>query len=495
MPVLTLIHCGASRQISFSQPQKLQAVLNRAGILFDHPCGGRGVCGKCAVKLEGCISPPNEAELNAGTRLSCQAELLGDATVWLPGEAVWDQIEVGASERYEAPAPMAGSYGAAVDIGTTTVALTLCRLRDGKVLASSTCENPQRSVAADVIGRIESALSGGLPALQEQITSAIQTLLKEACEKAEIPEIQVESFVITGNTTMLYLLTGKDPDSLARAPFRADCLFGLETEILGRKTYLPPCMDAFVGADITCAVLASKMTVNSGPVLLCDIGTNGEIALWKEGKLTVTSTAAGPAFEGAGISCGCGSIRGAIDKVWLEGDQISCHTIGDAPAVGVCGSGLIDSIAAFLQRENIDETGAVDVPKLELSNGVGLLPKDIRAVQLAKAAIAAGIQTLLEDTATKETQITRFYICGGFGAHLNLESAAAIGLIPESFAEKTKVLGNAALTGAIQLLLDCSSRGTAEMLAAKSVHLNLGGNPKFNANYIEHMLFPDIFDL
>ena len=495
MSVLTLIHSGTCRQISFSQPQKLQAVLSRASILFDHPCGGRGVCGKCAVKLEGSVSQPNEAERKAGTRLSCQAELLGDATVWLSEEAEWTQIEVGSADRYAAPAPMDGEYGAAVDIGTTTMALSLCRLHDGKVLASSACENPQRSVAADVIGRIESALSGGLPSLQEQVTSAVQTLVKEACEKAQIPESKVESLVITGNTTMLYLLTGRNPDSLARAPFRAECLFGMETDILDRKTYLPPCMDAFVGADITCAVLSANMTDHSGPVLLCDIGTNGEIALWKDGKLTVTSTAAGPAFEGAGISCGCGSILGAIDKVWIEGDGISCHTIGDAPAVGVCGSGLIDAIAAFLQREDIDETGAVDAEELKLTEAVELLPRDIRAVQLAKAAIAAGIQTLLEATDTKETEITRFYICGGFGAHLNLQSAVTIGLIPESFREKTAVLGNAALSGAVQMLLNCNCRETAETLTAKSVHLNLGGNPKFNENYIEHILFPDIFDL
>lgn len=495
MSVLTLICNGTNRQISFAQPQKLQAVLSRAGILFDHPCGGRGVCGKCTVRLEGCVGEPNEAERKAGTRLSCQAELLGDATVWLSDEAAWAQIEGENAACYEAPAPMAGRYGAAVDIGTTTMALTLCSLSDGRVLAASACENPQRSVAADVIGRIESALAGGLDNLQTMAVSAVQTLLTEACNHADIPENQVDALVITGNTTMLYLLTGKNPDALARAPFQADCLFGFETEILDRKTYLPSCMDAFVGADITCAVLSSRMTELTGPTLLCDIGTNGEIALWKDGKLTVTSTAAGPAFEGAGISCGCGSIQGAIDKVWMDGERVVCHTIGEKAAVGVCGSGLIDAIAVFLQNEAIDETGAMDEPKLELMNGVGLLPKDIRAVQLAKAAIAAGIQTLLETTGTDETEISQFYVCGGFGAHLNLESASAIGLIPEAFVEKTKVLGNAALSGAVKLLLNCNDRKTAETLAENSFHLNLGGNPKFNENYIEHMLFPDIFEL
>ena len=494
MPVLTLIQNGCRREIPFSGPQPLHEVLRNAGVLVDHPCGGKGRCGKCAVELEGAVSEPNEAEKAAGTRLSCQAVLCGDAVVRLQDTEAFQQIETATGAQL-ARAPMAGRYGAAVDIGTTTMALTLCRLSDGAVLASSACGNPQRSVAADVIGRIEAALSGSLASLQDMVLSAVETLLREACQSAAVPEDQVDAMIITGNTTMLYLLTGKDPVTLSRAPFRVDCLFGEETTLLGRKTFLPPCMDAFVGADITCAVLASAMTELPGPVLLCDIGTNGEIALWKDGTLTVTSTAAGPAFEGAGISCGCGSIRGAIDRVWLENGEVCCHTIGDAAPAGLCGSGLIDAIAVFLQREDIDETGAVDDPDLPLMGEVRLLPRDVRAVQLAKAAIAAGIQTLLETTETDEAEITHFFICGGFGAHLDLHSAAAIGLIPESLVEKTKVLGNGALAGAVQLLLDCGTRQQAEALAAASVHLNLGGNPKFNENYIEQMLFPDMTDL
>ena len=291
---------------------------------------------------------------------------------------------------------------------------------------------------------------------------------------------------------MLYLLTGRDPEPLSHAPFRADCLFGCDTTILGRRTYLPPCMDAFVGADITCAVLASRMTETPVTALLCDVGTNGEIALWKDKTLHVTSTAAGPAFEGAGISCGCGSIRGAIDKVWLDGEKVWCHTIGDTTAVGLCGSGLIDAIAALLKTEDIDETGAMEEEELPLAESVRLLPKDVRAVQLAKAAIAAGIQTILEASETTESEITEFIICGGFGSHLNLQSAADIGLIPEALIHKATVAGNAALSGALQLLLDRSSRQKAEQIAASSQHFNLGGNPNFNENYIDQMFFPEV---
>ena len=490
MPVLTLIRNGSRQEIPFFGQQKLHQILREEGILLDHPCGGKGTCGKCAVELEGCVSEPNEAEKAAGTRLSCQAVLYGDATVRLNGETSLEQIELG-GDTFTALSPMSGRYGAAVDIGTTTMALKLCRLRDGSVLATVGCGNPQRDIAADVIGRIEAAMAGSLGSLQEMVEKAIESLLLDACKLAGLPAEQVDVLVITGNTTMLYLLTGKDPTPLSRAPFRADCLFGYEARILNRKAYLPPCMDAFVGADITCAVLSSRMTAIPGPALLCDIGTNGEIALWKDGTLYVTSTAAGPAFEGAGISCGCGSVRGAIDKVWLENGNLCVHTIGDVPAVGLCGSGLIDAIAAFLTREDISETGAMDAQELSLAENIRLVRKDVRAVQLAKAAIAAGIQTLLETTETKETDITDFFICGGFGAHLNLKSAVDIGLIPQTLANKAKVLGNGALSGAVKMMLDRGCHAAAETLAASARQMNLGGNPQFNENYIEHMLFPE----
>ena len=488
MAVLTLYYNESRREISFDAPVPLHEILRSAGIPADHPCGGKGRCGKCAVKLEGQVAAPTEAEIAAGTRLSCQAVLTGDATVWLAHTSL-TQIET-ANNSFASIAPMPGEYGAAVDIGTTTIALTLCSLSDGRILASAAVENPQRTIAADVIGRMEAAMAGKLPLLQEMVTDAVRSLLEAACRDADISESLVESLVITGNTTMLYLLTGKDPEPLSHAPFKADCLFGYETEILGKRAYLPPCMDAFVGADITCAVLTSTMTETDQPSVLCDIGTNGEVALWKDGKLSVTSTAAGPAFEGAGISCGCGSIPGAIDKVWLEKGQVCCHTILDAPAVGLCGSGLMDAVSVFLKTEDIDETGAAE-DDLPLTETVHLIPRDIRAVQLAKAAIAAGIQTLLDTTDTDESQLSDFYICGGFGAHLDLNSAANIGLIPRSLVAKARVLGNAALSGALQLLLDTGCRKKAEQLAAASHQLNLGGNPKFNENYIDQMFFPE----
>ncbi len=489
MGKLTIWQNGIAHETVFDGTPLLQAVLTQAGFAVDLPCGGLGRCGKCAVKLEGAVSEPNESEQKAGTRLSCQAILLGDCQVWLP-DTQNNRIEVSAQEM-STENPLGEGIGAAIDIGTTTVVLKLYDLTTGKVLATAARMNPQRSVAADVMGRIGAALNGQAQMLQDQIVNAIEQLLLEACHSAGVDAKTVDIMVIAGNTTMLYLLTGKNPDCLSHAPFHADTLFGLEAELLGMRVYYPACMNAFVGADITCAVLASGMQNHPETALLCDIGTNGEIGLWKDGQLYVTSTAAGPAFEGAGISCGCGSVDGAIDRVWAEDGKVHCHTIGEVPAVGICGSGLIDAIAAFLETEDIDETGACEEDELPLANGICLQSKDVRTVQLAKAAIAAGIQTLLETAGVSEDEITTLYIAGGFGSHLNVASAAAIGLIPSSLQQRVQVIGNASLTGAAMILLNAHQKQAAQALAEKSQHVNLGGNPKFNQNYMEQMLFGD----
>ena len=484
MPELVIWQNGKSRVVRFDGTPVLDAVLHGENIYTPHPCGGRGSCGKCAVELSGAVSEPNDFEKRAGMRLSCQAVLLGDAVALLPDEKQDQQIETSTGEMPDVLCPMEGRIGAAVDIGTTTVAVKAYDLATGACIGTAAGLNPQGTVAADVMGRIEAAMKGSLNLLAEQITEAVEKLLEAA---GAMPDV----LVITGNTTMLYLLTGRDPECLSHAPFIADTLFDTDTEILGQKAYLPPCMNAFVGADITTAVLASGMCEKAETALLCDIGTNGEMALWKDGKLYVTSTAAGPAFEGAGISCGCGSINGAIDRVWLEDGEICVHTLGDAEAVGVCGSGLIDAIAAGLLSEQIDETGAMDDDELVLSGNVALEPRDVRAVQLAKAAIAAGMEMLLETAGAEMDEVSTLYIAGGFGSHLNVESAVTIGLLPQALKDKAKILGNAALSGAVQVLLNRHAREALSAIATKSEHVNLGGDPKFNEMYIEKMFFGD----
>ncbi len=490
MPVLT-VHQGFQKtELTADAGTPIGRILAQSGILTPQPCGGRGVCGKCAALMEGELSEPTAEERRAGARLICQAVLMGDASITIPQVHPMDQIETG-SMNVVPEQPLGEGVGAAVDIGTTTLALRLFDLQTGRCLGVSSMANPQIAVAADVIGRIGAAMDGRLENLRSMIVSAIETLVAQSAAQAGIEPVAVQTLAVTGNTTMLYLLTGRNPEQLSHSPFEADCLFDETVQLGSRTAYLPPCLHAFVGADITCAVLASGMMKKNDIALLCDVGTNGEIALWKDGVLYVASTAAGPAFEGAGITCGCGSIPGAIDRVAVKNGVLEVSTIRQQPAVGLCGSGLVDAVAAMLELEWVDETGAMDDDEVTLKDGVVLKQADIRAVQLAKAAVAAGIECLLKTAGVRHEQVQQVYLAGGFGSHLNLTNAARIGLLPESLIARTKVIGNAALDGTVMTLLRGESLQELRRIASCARHVDLGGNPVFNEQYVEQMFFPE----
>ena len=484
MYTLTVFSANRKYTVGFEGTPTVREVLEKNGILMSHPCGGSGRCGKCIIEISGDISAPDERERAFGCRLSCRTRLFGDAAVTLCADA--DLMAEGSAQSIRGIGHSGPFIGAAVDIGTTTVALSVYDLITGKCLAAVTGRNPQTAVAADVIGRISAACSGQLLFLQDEIVSCICSLLDKTGYRD-----RVDKWCITGNTTMLYLLRGRDPSSLSAAPFCADHLFGEQTEFLDRPLYLPECIHAFVGADITCAVLESQMCDQQEISLLCDIGTNGEIALWKNGKLYVASTAAGPVFEGDGISCGCQSVRGAVESVVWRCGVPEVQTIGNLPAVGLCGSGVIDTVACLLDNGLVDETGAMEDESVAICDNIVFKRQDVRSVQLAKAAIAAGIQTLLQLTDTKEDEISRFYIAGGFGSHLNIDSAVRIGLFPAVLKNRVKILGNAALKGAAAMLTSEKLKEKSHAVVCNAECVSLGGMPEFNENYIEQMAFPE----
>jgi len=487
MPRLTVIKDNKQTNISFSGAPILQDVLVENGITVVSPCGGKGTCGKCRVLLSGDVSEPDEREIKAGCRLACRTVLYGDCTVTLiANEDNFANIQTDTVLSDLGNAERSWKYGIAMDIGTTTVVLKLFSSK-GELLGEASAVNPQRSISADIIGRIDAALKGKADILKEQIDGCINRLTLKVCGEAGIAPECIDRRIITGNTAMLYLYTMRSPKSIAAAPFKSETLFGEWMD----NSYLPRCMNAFVGADITCAVLASEGCESDKIFLLCDIGTNGEIALWKNGTLYVTSTAAGPAFEGAEISCGCGSINGAVDKVWAENGKIKAHTIGNERAIGICGSGLVDAVSVFLENGYIDKTGSITKPLILAANGgiIELTPEDICAVQLAKAAIAAGIETVLKLSETRLTDISHFYIAGGFGSRLSLNNAARIGLIPGEITEKARIIGNAALSGAIMMLFDDGKIQRSMEIAESSKHITLGGNEAFNSAYIKNMMF------
>ena len=474
------------------------------------PCGGHGKCGKCKVRAAGALSPVTAAErhfltddeLAAGMRLACQTFAEGNVELTLPdAERAARIITDGELPQY-ALAPGFTAYGAAVDIGTTTVAATLYDAR-GTRLAQASALNPQRRWGADVISRMEAALAGEATELSAAIRAEICGLLTSLATQAGIGTECIDGAVITGNTVMLHLLAGVNTEPLTHAPFIASELFGrtlraaeLELSPLSPETpiYLPRCIAAFVGADITSALLAAEAYSAGHTELLTDIGTNGEMVLNIDGRLLACSTAAGPAFEGAGISMGMGGSAGAIDRVYLAEDNsespFQVHVIGDVAPVGICGSGLIDAVAGLLETEAIDETGFMEDAPAMLTPPVCLTQADIRAVQLAKSAVHAGIRTLLKTAGLRPDNIETLYIAGGFGNSLNVDNAGRIGLIPAELTSRVRSVGNAALAGASLMLLSLPKRAESEALAKKVEVVELSNDPVFANEFMEQMMFP-----
>jgi uncharacterized 2Fe-2S/4Fe-4S cluster protein (DUF4445 family) len=383
---------------------------------------------------------------------------------------------------------MAGRYGAAVDLGTTTVAARVYDLQTGQPLGEHALVNPQTAVAADVMGRLSAALAGGGARLRAMAEAAVRAAVDGACRAAGVP--RAEQLCIAGNTVMLTLLTGRDPAPLAVAPFKAACLFGFTEAVCGLPAYLPPCAGAFMGADMTCAALAAGLADGGETALLCDIGTNGELMLRHADALYAASAPAGPAFEGGQISRGVGGVRGAIDRVWVEGGGLGCHVIGGGRAIGVCGSGVIDTVAALLALGLVDATGAAEAEAFPLTDGVAFTAADVRALQLAKAAVCAAAGMLLTAAGAQPPQVRRVYLAGGFGSHVRVAGAAAIGLLPAQLMLRAEAVGNAALAGAARLLLDGNQRVRAQRIAADAKVLQLGGDERFEERFMAAMAFP-----
>ncbi len=488
MPKLTIRRGPVEKEYVFSGTPLLADALAAAGFSLPLPCGGRGTCGNCAVlSLTGAASPPNGAERRAGRRLACQARLTGDCAAELPPEREWTVIETDAAEPVRG-FPMAGRIGAAVDLGTTTVAARVYDLAAGRSLGEAAAVNPQTAVSADVMGRVSAALAGNGERLRALALEAVGKTVAEACARAGAAA--AEALTVTGNTAMLYLLTGRGPQTLAAAPYRADCLFGFEEPVDGVPAYLPPCAGAYMGADLTCAALATGLCGGPETTLLMDIGTNGELMLWHGGRLYAASAAAGSAFEGGEISQGLGGVTGAIDRVWVENGRLGSRVIGNVEAAGLCGSGLIDAVAALLRLGRIDRTGVLDAPSVIIAGGVRLTAGDVRALQLAKAAVAAGVETLLAAAGITPAQVKRLWLAGGFGSRLSVSSAVAVGLIPAALAGRAQAVGNAALAGAAALLLDTRLREKAERIARETELVPLGGDPGFESRFLAAMDFP-----
>ena len=296
------------------------------------------------------------------------------------------------------------------------------------------------------------------------------------------------------------LLRGLDVHDIALAPFQARHRFGeyVPASELGLpwgadcRVYLPPCISAYVGADITCGLLACGALQADGPALLADVGTNGEMALLSGGTIYCCATAAGPAFEGVGISCGSGAVPGAIDAVTVSDGALRVHVIGGGAARSLCGSGLLDAVAALRQLELVEDSGFMEEDALSLPPGVALLRRDIRAFQLAKSAVCAGVDTLLHTAGLRAPEVKTVWLAGGFGCRLLPESAGAVGMLPLPLVPSVRPVGNAAAAGAALLL--CARRFEPELAAitAASRVVELAADPVFQERFVEDMLLSEV---
>jgi len=490
--------------------------LRKLGYKIDAPCGGNGKCGKCRAKVCGALSPKSSEEkaLPDGWRLLCTAKIIGDIEVYLE-EDQKAQVEIGRfNKTINYLCDRGTGYGISVDIGTTTVVAYLIRLEDGKCLSVRGNRNSQRPYGADVISRIDfSRNPSNMEKLHRAICDQIEEMITEMAQEVSVPTESIRIVTIAGNNTMELLFAGISPESLAEYPFTSPDLFGHDvpnpfSSISPERILMVQSVQSFVGGDITAAILASQMYQKEPISLLLDIGTNGEMVLGNQYGMLCCATAAGPAFEGANITCGMPGLEGAVDRVSIESDGITYHTIGNQKAVGICGSGLIDLLAVLVRIGAVDETGRL-LPPDEAPNEVipfieeddkGVLfrlpesrviltAEDVRKLQLAKAAIRAGIETLVAEKHISKKDIDCFYLAGGFGCHIDPKSASEIGLFPNELLSKVELIGNGSAEGAYRV--SCSEKQEAELsiIIKKCQYVDLSTNAIWNDQYIENMMF------
>lgn len=390
--------------------------------------------------------------------------------------------------------------GIAIDIGTTTLAARLLDLSSGKTLASAVSMNRQRTIGVDVISRIEAANRGKEQQLKELIEADLRKLFHALLEQAKADAAALQQIILSGNTTMGHLLLGYSCEGLGSFPFRP---VNLE---LVHKTYQDSCdvwlmsgISAYVGGDIVSGLYACDFDRSEEINLFIDLGTNGEMALGNSHRLLTTSVAAGPAFEGGNISCGTGSISGAISHVHIEADgRISLETIQNQIPVGICGTGIIELTAELFKTGQIDETGLLAEAYFEEGYPVTITPqgneitftqRDIREVQMAKSAVRAGVEILLKRYGIGYETIAHVYLAGGMGFSLNSDAAVSIGLLPVQLKDKLLTVGNTSLAGAVRALTDEHWQERVQKIRQISKELVLANEPEFPAYYVKYMMF------
>ncbi len=488
-------------------------ILRRSGVFLSADCGGLGTCGRCRIRItdsSACPEPTDaerelisDAELDEGVRLACSlraGEMQDRAEDWesgleveIPaGSLIHDMpFTAGIDMEITSLKQLGPSEVIAVDYGTTVISGALVDLNLG-VTGEASVINHQKAYGADVISRIRAANSGYLEELRHVSWDDLEEL---ALKLGRDPERA--RYIISGNTVMGHLISGFSCKGLGEYPYTPVDVSLRRDE---NKTFLPG-VSAFVGADVVSGICACSLDQAGEPWLYVDIGTNGEMALGTGSRIVTASAPAGPAFEGGGLSCGVPAAAGAVCGAVITGSKPFPYIIGSDPGdgavkaspAGICGSGAIDIAAELRKNRLIDENGTLAEEFSEdgfrIADGVCVTQKDIREIQKAKAAIRAGIETLIAESGVKIEDIRKLVIAGSFGESINMDNAAGIGLIPEELLRVSGTAGNASLTGATLYALDPGFGPRLEKAASSAETVELSETPEFSARYISYMGF------
>ena len=510
------------------QQKNLLEMLQEKNEYISAPCNGNGICGKCIVRYKSGATEPtkqdreflSEKQLEQGYRLACQSYPTEEYKVEIPEleetievlsqwenqrtEEILKNTAEGTAEKTEN-----ALYGICIDIGTTTLAALLVNLETEADCQTAVSVNHQRAYGSDVLSRISASNSGKKWEIQRCIRQDLQKLIRELLQKEKITEQQIQRIVIAGNTTMCHLLRGFSCETLGVAPFLPVDLSWMEgsaADFLGMKeldtkVVILPGISAFVGADIMAGIAKMNMHRSEGYHLLLDIGTNGEMVLGNCRHMYVTSTSAGPAFEGGNISCGMAGIPGVISHVFMEetgkaGFQVIGETDGEnkkQQAIGICGTGMIDLVYELREHQMIDEHGTYSDlyfdTGYELAEKVKFTQNDIRELQMAKAAIRAGVDILVKKAGIAFDEVDNCYLAGGFGTKIDIKKAAGIGLIPKELEMKTIPAGNTVLAGTKEVLLGRISKEELEKIQTMADVINLAEENDFEELYLSYMDF------
>ncbi len=530
---ITVIAGGKKIRTTLLKEMTLLEGLREQGWGVETHCNGAGYCGKCKVLMSGKVPEPgsiekeliSQKELQKGIRLACRVKSLDGMVVHLPEKTKTGyQIEQGfrcRKDKWETDSIAKSnsivnikkngentSYGIAVDIGTTTIVLALVDLVTGKTVELFSFLNPQREFGDDVITRIQFASTKDKVILTRLIRESLIRAVTGLVKKNDISVEQIREFTMAGNTTMIHLLLGLPVKSLAISPFKPVTFNSVNlpaAEILNddfssAEMHIFPGVSAYVGPDIVSGMYNRSFEDLKEITLFVDLGTNGEIVLGDMEKILCVSAAAGPAFEGARISCGTGCVSGAISYAGINKGKVWYSTIKQQPAVGLCGSGLVDLVAASLDAGIIDKSGLMKpeyrkdglfIEKDSDGNEMRLTQKDIRELQLAKSAIRAGIEILIEEFDVTNNDIRKVYLAGGFGNYINADSAVRIGLLPKKLRNHIVLAGNSSLGGAVDSLLNPDREEKVKKILKKVHYIELSSNRDFNDKFAEYMLFND----